>query len=145
MALALRPYRDPLEFVAQSQAYSRLRQGFDEDMRRAASLRPEHDTPVAALFILPDAPWARRVTGLFANRVARESPERAHAILTPNSGGGYAASLRAPVANPVGADGLCRQSPSGGGRCAVAGINHLPKPDLQRFVAALNRHFSRGR
>ena len=141
-ALALRPYRDPLEFVAASPAYPRLRQGFEEDMRRVASLRPEHETPTAALFILPDASWARRVIGVFANRVAQERPERAHAILTPNSGGGYTVSVRAPVANPVGADELCRQFPSGGGRKAAAGINQLPQHDLQRFAAALDNHFS---
>jgi hypothetical protein len=144
VAGALRPYRNPLEFVAQSPAYPRLSQGLDEDMRRAASLRPERETTAAALFILPDAPWARRVIGVFANRVARESPERAHAILTPNSGGGYTVSVRAPVANPVGAEELCRQFPSGGGRSAAAGINHLPPHDLPRFVAALSRHFAGG-
>ncbi len=144
VTLALRPYRDPLEFVAESPAYPRLRQGFDEDMRRAASLRPERGTSAAALFILPDASWARRVIGVFANRVARENPERAHAILSPNSGGGYTVSVRAPVANPVGADELCRQFPSGGGRKAAAGINHLPEHDLQRFATALERHFAGG-
>lgn len=144
LALALRPYRDPLEFAAQSRAYVRLRQGFDEDMRRAASLRPEHATPAAALFILPDASWARRVIGVFANRVAREHPERAHAILSPNSAGGYTVSVRAPAANPVGADALCRQFPTGGGRSAAAGINHLPPEELPRFGEVLHRHFARG-
>jgi hypothetical protein len=145
LAQALRPYRDPLEFVAHSPTYPRLREGFDEDMRRAASLRAEHETPTTALFTLPDASWARRVIGVFANRVAQENPGRAHAILSPNSGGGYTVSVRAPVANPVGADALCRQFPSGGGRAAAAGINHLPKDDLPRFAAALDRHFSSGR
>lgn len=142
LALALRPYRHPLEFVAESPAYPRLSGGFDEDMQCAARLRPEHETPAAAVFILPDAPWARRVIGVFANRVAREHPERAHAILAPNSDGGYTVSVRAPAARPVGADELCRQFPSGGGRNAAAGINRLPTNDLQRFLTALSRHFS---
>jgi hypothetical protein len=141
LALALRPYRDPLEFAAESRAYLRLSQGFDKDLLAAALLRPERETPAAALFILPDAPWARRVSGVFANRVARESPERAHAILSPNSGGGFTVSVRAPVAKPVGADELCRQFPSGGGRNAAAGINHLPRQEVQRFLEALDRHF----
>jgi len=144
LALALRPYRSPLEFVVESPAYPRLSRGFDEDMHAAASLRPEHETPDTALFILPDAPWARRVIGVFAHRVARENPERAHAILSPNSSGDYTVSVRAPVAKPVGADELCRQFPSGGGRNAAAGINHLPRHEVPRFVAALGRHFSGG-
>jgi len=142
LALALRPYRHPLEFVTQSPAYPRLSRGFDEDMQCAALLRPECETSIAALFILPDTPWARRIIGVFAHRVARDHPERAHAILAPNSDGGYTVSVRAPVANPIGADELCRQFPSGGGRNAAAGINHLPVDELQRFAAALNRHFS---
>ena len=144
LALALRPYRSPLEFAAESPAFPRLCRGFDEDMRAAGLLRPEHETPDTALFILPNAPWARRVIGVFANHIARQNPERAHAILLPNSGGGYTVSVRAPVANPVGADELCRQFPSGGGRNAAAGINHLPRHEVQRFVAALSRHFSAG-
>ena len=142
LALALRPYRSPLEFAAESPAFPRLCRGFDEDLRAARLLRPEHETPDTALYILPDAPWARRVIGIFANQIARESPQRAHAILSPNSGGGYTVSVRAPVANPFGADELCREFPTGGGRNAAAGINHLPTPDLQRFAAALSRHFA---
>ncbi len=144
LALALRPHRSPLEFVGQSPVYPRLSRGFDEDMHCAAGLRPEYELPAAALFILPDTPWARRIIGVFAHREARKHPERAHAILSPNSGGGYTVSVRAPMANPVGAGELCRQFLSGGGRNAAAGINHLPVEEVQRFAARLNRHFSTG-
>jgi hypothetical protein len=144
LAAALRPYHNPLEFAAQSPAYPRLSRGFDEDMHCAAGLRPEYESPVAALFILPDTAWARRIIGVFAHREARKHPERAHAILSPNSGGGYTVSVRAPVINPIGAGDLCRQFPSGGGRNAAAGINHLPTEEVQRFAARLSRHFAMG-
>ena len=144
LALALRPHHDPLEFVAQSPAYPRLSRGFDQDMHCAAGLRPEYESPAAAVFILPDTAWARRIIGVFAHQEARKHPERAHAILSPNSGGGYTVSVRAPVAKPVGAGELCRQFPSGGGRNAAAGINHLPLEEVQRFAAGLSRHFSMG-
>jgi len=144
LALALRPYCNPLDFIVQSPVYPRLSRGFDEDLHHAAGLRPEYESPVAALFILPDAPWARRIIGVFAHREAQRHPERAHAILSPNSGGGYTVSVRAPAANPVGAGELCQQFPSGGGRNAAAGINHLPIEEVQRFAARLTRHFSMG-
>ncbi|MND00941.1 hypothetical protein D3C83_197340 [compost metagenome] len=52
--------------------------------------------------------------------------------------GGYAVSVRAPFDNPRGADVLCLQFETGGGRQAAAGINRLPEADYERFVAAFN-------
>jgi len=87
------------------------------------------------VLLLPAAPWARRVIGVFANRLAQAHPARAHALLSANTGGGYTVSVRAPVANPTGADALCRAFPGGGGRQAAAGINGLPEAEVDRFVA----------
>ncbi len=68
-------------------------------------------------------------------------PDRAHAILTPNAQGGYTVSVRAPHATGTGADALCRQFPTGGGRARAAGINHLPPDQLQEFLRRLDRAF----
>ena len=43
-------------------------------------------------------------------------------------------SVRAPLANRTGADEVCRQFPTGGGRKAAAGINRLAREDLARFI-----------
>jgi len=51
--------------------------------------------------------------------------------------GGYLVSIRAPLNNRVGADEVCRQFDTGGGRAAAAGINCLPTSELSRFVDAL--------
>ena len=67
--------------------------------------------------------------------------DRAHAILTWNVRGGYTVSVRAPRATGTGADALCRQFATGGGRAAAAGINHLPADRLPEFVRRLDRAF----
>jgi hypothetical protein len=42
--------------------------------------------------------------------------------------------VRAPLANKTGADEICSQFETGGGRKGAAGINHLPEADYDRFV-----------
>jgi hypothetical protein len=56
-------------------------------------------------------------------------------VLTRRSDGAYTVSVRAPLANPAGADELCRAFPSGGGRKGAAGINRLPPDQLEAFFA----------
>ncbi len=134
----IRPYAEPLEFIARDEAFARLEAGYGEDMARGADLAPDLDTGACALYVLPAAPWARRVSGVLANQLATAAPQRAHALLTRLDGGGYVVSVRAPLANRTGADTLCRQFATGGGRQAAAGINHLAEEDYGRFVEAFS-------
>jgi hypothetical protein len=87
-----------------------------------------------AVYVLPAEPWARRVSGVLANDLAQGVPDRAHALLTRLPEGGFVVSVRAPLIAPDGADVLCRQFPTGGGRKAAAGINRLPEADYDAFV-----------
>ena len=103
-------------------------------MAKGRQLRPEVETEQYAVYLLPAEPWARRVSGVLGNQLAREAPQRAHALLTRLPGGGYLVSVRAPLATREGADELCRQFPTGGGRKAAAGINHLPEQQLATFI-----------
>lgn len=137
----LKQYRLPLAFVAEATAYAALREGYREDMKLAGDLRPALAEAWGAAYVLPDAAWARRVSGVFANRVATASPQRATAVLTGRPGGGYVVSVRAPLARPDGADALCRQFESGGGRKAAAGINRLPETEMDRFTGAFRAAF----
>jgi hypothetical protein len=93
-----------------------------------------------AVIRLPAASWARRVSGVFSNALANEHPERAHAVLTDVSGG-LLVSVRAPISNREGADTVCRQFATGGGRPAAGGINLLPEAELEDFVRALRSEF----
>ena len=133
--------REPLAFVAGAPEFVRLRDGYSEDMARADALVAEWSETTHALYRLPDAAWARRVSGVLGNRLAREAPQRAHALLSPRPGGGFVVSVRAPQRRPQGADALCRQFASGGGRAGAAGINHLPEDALARFAAAFRAAF----
>ncbi|UCH28113.1 MAG: hypothetical protein JSV06_07385, partial [Myxococcales bacterium] len=66
---------------------------------------------------------------------------RAHSVLTERADGTYLVSVRAPLENKQGADGLCRQFPTGGGRAAAAGINALPSDQLDAFIDAFTKAY----
>ena len=127
----LQSYADPFDFIANEPVFDVLQAGFADDMAHAEEIAATLSSDTCALFILPNAAWARRINGVFANQLARQSPSRAHAVLVRNDSG-FVVSVRAPVANPTGADALCRQF-AGGGRQAAAGINHLPEARLDEF------------
>ncbi|MEW6415400.1 MAG: acetyltransferase [Pseudomonadota bacterium] len=131
----MRPYADPFAFIAESPAYVTLRAGYAEDMARAVAVAAAESRASGRVFVLPAEKWARRISGVYGNRLASESPAQAHAVLTAKPGGGYVVSVRAPLAAKFGADELCSQFESGGGRKAAAGINHLPESELGRFIA----------
>ncbi|WP_394807300.1 DHH family phosphoesterase [Nitrosomonas sp.] len=135
-------YSNPFDFIARSAAFTQLESGFNHDMSASNSLHPLMSDDRCAAYLLPDAPWARRVSGNFANKLANENPERAHAVMTPNHSGKYTVSVRASLVNPQGADVLCLQFDTGGGRKAAAGINHLPPDSLDYFVTSFRQHFS---
>lgn len=132
----LKAHRSPFAFIADSPTYAELRKGYREDMEFAEDVRPVLAEDRGAVYVLPDTAWARRVSGAFANRLTTAHPQQAAAVLTSGTGGGFTVSVRAPLARPSGADALCRQFESGGGRKSAAGINRLPAEDFERFLAA---------
>ena len=131
---ALHPYADPMAFIKESDAFKKLSDGYQQDMASAAALKPELENAAQAVYIMPAEPWARRVSGVFANDLAQASPDRAHAMLTRLNDGGFVVSVRAPFSNKSGADDLCRQFETGGGRKAAAGINVLPEDQFDLFI-----------
>lgn len=134
----LNKFDDPFAFMAEEREhFQRLESGYRDDMAAAAALAPEYQDTAAAVYLLPDATWARRVSGVFGNDLANSDPARAHAVVTLRADGNYLVSVRAPLANKVGADVLCREFPTGGGRAAAAGINELPADQLPQFIARI--------
>ncbi|MES9858139.1 MAG: acetyltransferase [Sedimenticola sp.] len=139
----LLPYRSPLDYIADKQSsYSELHAGYLDDMAKAEAVAPECRSAAAAVYILPDQKWSRRISGVFGNYLANQHPGSAHAVLSHNMQGGYLVSVRAPLNNKTGADELCSEFPSGGGRKGAAGINHLPKSELVRFIDRLNKRYT---
>lgn len=138
---AMHPYSSPLDFVADSPVFTTLSAGYAQDMQSAREQIATQACASSAAYVLPDAAWARRVSGVFANELCNAAPDRAHAILTAVVGG-YRVSVRAPLLRKAGAGDLCALFDSGGGRVAAAGINYLPEADLERFLRIFVDHFS---
>lgn len=136
----LREHENPVAFARQDPAFAQLRDGYRDDLSKAAGLAPYAEAPRAALYVLPDAAWSRRVCGVLASHLARRAPAQAHAVVSPR-GKAFQVSVRAPLQSPRGAAALCRAYPSGGGREGAAGINHLPAAELERFAARFIAHF----
>ena len=137
IAERMAPYADPFDFARCENVFSRLREGFAADLRLAEGLTPVHASEIAAAYILPDQPWARRINGTFANALTRNHPHRAHAVLSCSAYGGYTASIRAPADRPQHADAIAVAFTGGGGRAAAAGINNLPRHETTRLIELL--------
>lgn len=138
---AIKPHRDPFTFIREDPAFTTLREGHAADTEQTTNLTPTLNEDKVAVFNLPDAAWARRVSGDFANALANQYPNRAHALLTEKPGG-YLVSVRAPLAQREGADAVCRQFDTGGGRAAAAGINTLPPEEVDRFIDAMRTAYA---
>ena len=138
----LHPFADPFEFIAEAPEYHTLKNGYEDDMAQAGQLKPLQVTEGGRVFILPNAPWSRRVSGVFSNSLATEAPTLAHAVISHKKEGGLLVSVRAPINNKSGADVLCSQFETGGGRKGAAGINHLPEEDLDRFLLLFQQSFN---
>jgi len=130
------PFADPFAFIAESEAFAKLETGFDSDITQARELPVAFENGHVQVILLPDAPWTRRVSGVYGNELARSAPNRAHALLTELPGGDFRISVRAPLSNKTGADELCMMFPTGGGRKAAAGINALPADMYDAFIDA---------
>lgn len=135
---ALLEYPCPFDVIADnSSPFYRLRRAYQEDMDNALAIKPKYQSDKLSLFELPNEPWARRISGVYGNLLANQSPKSAHAVVTENSDCSYTVSLRAPLSNKRGAGELCSQFATGGGRAAAAGINALPKELINDFIQAV--------
>ncbi|WP_024605751.1 MULTISPECIES: hypothetical protein [unclassified Pseudoalteromonas] len=122
--------------------YFVLRHGYKKDYQHVATLTAIHDDATSSIFELPCEAWARRISGVFGNELANLAPSKAHSVLTLNvSGKNYTVSVRAPLANRTGADEVCTQFATGGGRKAAAGINALPLSEKAKFINTLNQFY----
>jgi hypothetical protein len=135
-------YDSPVQCLKSApRIFNTLKNGYGEDLAKAKNTRFIDETPSGAITLLDDAPWSRRISGSFGNILATSTPSRAHAILTHNIDDSYTVSIRAPKDRPTGADLLCLQFKTGGGRSAAAGINQLPHHELEKFTQAFRAAF----
>lgn len=136
-------FESPFDFIRQNQTiHQQLLNGYQDDLNKARQIKPEYCIDSAAVYLLPDQIWARRISGVFGNLLANQYPDRAHAIISINQANDYQISVRAPLTNKTGADELCASFPTGGGRKAAAGINHLEKDQLEEFIRRFEQKYS---
>ena len=135
------PFADPLHFIEDEPAYADLEAQYEDDMVRARNLVADRETAAGAVFLLPNESWARRIVGVMGNDLAKQHPDRAHALLVDMGDGHHRVSVRAPYNRKDGADELCRAFPGGGGRKAAAGINALAQDSLALFVDRFNEQY----
>lgn len=131
---AVAPYKSPFDFIESAPQLVTLREGHASDMSMALDNKPHQSSTKNRVYIFPDKPWARRVSGVFSNLKAREKKDAAHAIITENADSSFRISVRAPLAYRRDADTLCNSFPTGGGRAAAAGINQLPSELFDTFI-----------
>lgn len=136
-------YDNPLNLVAeQGSVFEVLEKAYHQDMARAQKADVLADNECIKVVLLPDEAWSRRVSGVFGNDLANQSPNKAHAVLSYNADGvTYTVSVRAPLNNKQGADNICVQFPTGGGRAAAAGINELPITQTDQFIESLSAYY----
>ena len=132
-------YQNPIDFIRHEPGYTDLLRQYQTDMALSDNAEAESQTDTAAVYLLPNESWAKRIVGVMGNDLAKQFPERAHALLVDMGDGHYRVSVRAPYSTKSGADELCRQFESGGGRKAAAGINRLPESMLSQFIDRLNQ------
>ena len=156
---ALLKYPDPFALIAEKDSiFSQLKTAYLTDMAKAQAAEVLNDSAIVKTILLDDAPWARRVSGVFGNALANQAPDKAHIVVTLNSSNNskksavaeqnndkakqtYTLSLRAPLNNKQGAGDICAQFATGGGRAAAAGVNILPAKNLSKFIDCVESYY----
>lgn len=139
---ALLAYDDPFAVIADPDSpYYTLQTAYQQDIATALSVKPYYQGQRLSVFELPDEAASRRISGVYGNLLANQTPDSAHAVLTLNQDGNYTVSLRAPLDNKQGAGDICSMFATGGGRAAAAGINSLTQSELARFIQAVEEYY----
>ena len=135
-------YPNPFTLIAEpNSVFAQLEQAYNADMQQAKNAKVLHENDVLQVIELENAPWSRRVSGVFGNELANQAPDKAHAVLTLNADNSYLVSLRAPLNNKQGAGDICVQFETGGGRAAAAGINQLSAEKLGKFIEIVSKYY----
>ena len=141
--LQLVKYENPLTLIGEDNSvFHQLESAYNQDMNKAINATVLADNETCKAVELPDEAWARRVSGVFGNELANQSPDKAHIVFTINTDKTYTVSLRAPLNNKQGAGDICVEFPTGGGRAAAAGVNQLPAEMINAFIKAVAQYYA---
>ncbi len=135
-------YTSPIAFIEnEHDIFDILSTSYKNDIEKSEQIIFDYLTDKVAVAVLPNETWAKRVSGVLGNKLANKFPDRAHAIVTEKNDGNYSISIRAPLNNRQNADKLAASFPSGGGRKAAAGINDLPRDNLNLFMQLMSQTY----
>ncbi|MBD0788852.1 DHH family phosphoesterase [Vibrio sp. Y2-5] len=135
-------YPSPFEVIKdKSSPFYQLKAAYEADVAQAISVSSFYESETLRVFELPDEFFSHRVSGVYGNLIANQSPSQAHLVLTKIDNDNFAVSLRAPLNNKQGAGELCSQFVTGGGREAAGGINRLPEMELSRLVHTVESYY----
>jgi hypothetical protein len=130
----LKEYESPFEYRIKSETYNKIHTHMKSDEAELSSSEILHESETGKVILLPNTRASIRYSGIYSNQQTTDSPDEAFAILTSVGGGNYRISIRSPKTNPYGASKLALQFPTGGGREKAAGVNELPKSELNNFI-----------
>lgn len=140
----LSAYPDPMSFLEdRPEALNILRAGYHSDWDIAEQAREIDISNAGQILSLPASPASNRISGLFANALVDEDPDKAFAILThlDPEVGGYRVSVRAPSTRKTQAADQFAKAYGGGGRVKAAGIDHLKPCQVDGFIDAFQLAF----
>ncbi|MFZ6845267.1 hypothetical protein [Undibacterium sp. RuTC16W] len=110
----LHNYTDPFEFIAKSFCFSLLQHSYAQDMSLLQSLQPSWEQSNGAIYLLPNHIWAKRLSGLLANKLITQNHNISFAVLTEKSDGSFFVSVRSANPRYKHASEFCACFPSGG-------------------------------
>ncbi|MGO2342747.1 DHH family phosphoesterase [Vibrio litoralis] len=136
-------YSNPFDLLDDtSSVFYQLKAGYEQDLVQLEDIKATFEAEDYEVFLLPNAAWARRISGDFGNQLANQNPDKAFAVLTLNENQtDYTVSVRAPLNRREGADEVCNQFATGGGRRAAAGVNALQIGLVDKFVEIMAKRF----
>ena len=136
-------YANPFDLLDDtSSVFYQLKTGYEQDRAQLKNIKATFESEDYEVFLLPNAAWARRISGDFGNQLANQNPDKAFAVFTLNENQtDYTVSVRAPLNRREGADEVCNQFATGGGRRAAAGVNRLPIDQVEAFVEIMAKRF----
>ncbi|MED7787540.1 DHH family phosphoesterase [Francisella sp. 19X1-34] len=135
-------YETPFDVVADKEScFYKLREGYANDIKSLDNFKCE-DFNNLKLIKLPNAPWARRISGTLGNDLANKFRDKAIIVATAKNDDNYLISLRAPKTKPFGAASICSLFSTGGGRETAAGVNDLPSEMLDIFIKNVDSSYS---
>lgn len=137
----LSKYDSPFDYRRKSDVYDMIHHQKCMDHHELKGSEIMHESWTGKVVLLPDSEASVRYSGIYSNQLSTDTPNQAFLILTKIDGDNYRVSIRAPKSRPHGASALADNFETGGGREKAAGINRLPKNQLNVLIDLFEQQF----